>query len=107
VIETILGYMAKHVEEILTLGPSETKGVFKQHSIAVVLHSKKVSLYIDGQNVDSSKVYWWPKKDVALLRGSIKDSDKRHVVEVYGISGLRRARIKLCVDGERIAGDAF
>jgi hypothetical protein len=49
----------------------------------------------------------WPRGDVALIRGSIREGDQIHVVEVYGRSGLFRAKIKICVNSKKIAGDEF
>lgn len=106
-ITELLSYLTHNIDGFLTRSPSETKCAFKKHPIAVILDNKKLSLYIDGQSVDTSRVYWRPKRDVALLRGAIKEGRKSHVVEVYGMSGFLRSNIKICVDGERLAGTEF
>jgi hypothetical protein len=103
----ILKLLSDGADEILTPSPFVTKGFYIGHAIEVLLDSKKISLYIDNSSVDVSQVYLWPKKDVALLRGFIKDGDRTHTVKVYGQNGLVRGRIKICVDDEWIAGDKF
>ena len=88
--------------------PYEYKGIFEGHQIAVRLSSKELKLYIDGKGVDSVRPFIWPKRDVALVRGVIKSGQQAHVVEVHGRSTiLRRPKIKISVDSEKIAGDDF
>jgi hypothetical protein len=86
----------------------EYKGTYKGHPIAVHLSSRDLKLYIDGESVDSVPPLRWLRKDVALVRGAIKEGESVHIVEIYGRSMfIRRPKIKICVDGERIAGDTF
>jgi hypothetical protein len=87
--------------------PYEFKGAFKGHQVAVRLSSKELKLYIDGSGVDSVPPFTFPKKDVTLVRGPINDGEQVHIVEVYGRTGFRRPKIKICVDGQKIAGDDF
>ena len=75
----------KLVGEFLSYStPYECKGIFEGHQIAVRLSSKELKLYIDGEAVDSVPPFIWPKRDVALVRGVIKDGQQVHVVEVHG-----------------------
>jgi hypothetical protein len=101
----------KHFRElldtILTPSPKAVKGTFMNHTIEVMLTERKVVLYIDNKRVDSSRVYLYPDSDVALLRANISSDKKSHLVNVYGKSGLFSASLKICVDGERIAGEEF
>jgi hypothetical protein len=101
--------LAKTVGDYVTyITPWEYKGTYKGHQIAVRLSSKELKLYIDGESVDSVPPFNWPRKDVALVRGAIKEGELVHIVEIYGRSTfVRRPKIKICVDGERIAGDTF
>lgn len=90
------------------LSPWEIKSVFKGHQIAAWLSARELKLYIDGQVVDSVKPFLWPRKEVALIRGSVKEGDQIHIVEVYGRSGLLRwPKVKICIDNKQIAGDEF
>jgi hypothetical protein len=95
------------IDEFLNPRASETRGEFKGREIVVGLTSDLVSLYIDGRSVDSKRPLLLPQRDVAILRGPIEVSDSHHLVEVFGQSGLLRAKIKICVDGNKIAGDDF
>jgi hypothetical protein len=87
--------------------PWEFKGTFKGHQVAVRLSSKELKLYIDGSGVDSVPPFSFPKKNVTLVRGPIKHGKALHLVEVYGRTGFFRPKIKICVDGQKIAGDDF
>jgi hypothetical protein len=99
-------YLQK-IEDFFNYSPSTIIGNFNGHDVEVSWDSKKISLYIDGQIAESSRVYLWPSKDSVLLRGVISEGQNKHVVRVYGISGLLKASIKICVDGKRIAGEDF
>lgn len=94
------------LEEISDPTPLETKGTFNGHQIAVRLSATELKLYVDGQIADAVKPSLMPRRDVALVRGSIKDGARIHVVEVYGRSSFR-PKIKICVNGEKLAGDDF
>ncbi len=63
-----------------------------------------VVLYIDGEIADTNLEFFGLNSKAALLRGAITDHGQRHLVEVYGRSIWRR-RLKICVDGTKIAGD--
>jgi hypothetical protein len=86
----------------------ETKCVFEGHQVAVRITYQEVKLYIDGVKVDSSKTSVFPERDIAFVRGAIKGGDRTSIVEVYGQSAWwGRPKIKICVDGQKIAGDEF
>jgi hypothetical protein len=104
---SILKLLGDGGDEIFIPSPFVTKGFYIGHEIEVFLDYKKICLYIDNASVDVSKVYLWPKKDVVLLRGFIKDVNRTHTVKFYGQNGLVRGRIKICVDDEWIAGEKF
>jgi hypothetical protein len=104
---SILKLLGDGADEIFIPSPFVTKGFYIAHEIEVFLDYKKICLYIDNASVDVSKVYLWPKKDVVLLRGFIKDVNRTHTVKFYGQNGLVRGRIKICVDDEWIAGEKF
>jgi hypothetical protein len=95
------------IDELLNAGPIEVKTRFYEAKIAVRLDSKEIKLYVDGKSVDTAKVSFFPKRNVALLRHEIKRDNVGHEVEVFGKSGFFRAKIKICVNGIRIAGDDF
>jgi hypothetical protein len=106
-IDGILRYLQENVEDFFNYGPSTIMGNFNGHDVEVSLDFKKMSLYIDGQIAESSRVYLWPRKDSVLLRGVISEGQNKHFVHVYGRSGLLKASIKICVDGKRVAGEDF
>jgi hypothetical protein len=66
--------------------PYETKGIFKEHQIAVRLSLDEIKLYIDGQGVDAvgRATVLNPRRDVALVRGSIKEGEHNYIIEVFG-----------------------
>ena len=45
--------------------------------------------------------------DSPIMRGQIVDGDKVHVVEVYARSGLFRVKLRIHIDGKKVAGDDF
>jgi hypothetical protein len=105
--DVIVHYLRENIENFVNYSPSSTAGNYNGHIVEVSLDFKKISLYIDGQLVETSRVYLWPSKESALLRGVINEGRSKHIVHVYGMSGLFRASIKICVDGKRIAGEDF
>ena len=63
-------------------------------------------LYIDGKVVDSnseSLVF----SNTPIMRGVIQEGDKAHIVEVYARSGLFRVKLRMHIDGRRVAGEDF
>jgi hypothetical protein len=103
----IVDYLTSTIDDILNGGPTTITGRFGRHEIAVSLDSKKITLYIDGESVETSRVYLWPKKDAALLRGAITERGKKHLIHVYGMSGFIKPKIKICLDNKYIAGEDF
>ena len=63
-----------------------------------------VKLYIDGEIADTGLEFFGASSKAPFLRGSIIDQSHRHVVEVYARS-MWRTKLKICVDGTKIAGD--
>jgi hypothetical protein len=91
----------------------ELKADFLGHQIAVHFSANflaKISaeskLYIDGKVEDTSKDIV-AFANAALLRGSITENGKVHVVEIYARSGLFTTKWKIVVDGQWLAGDRF
>ncbi len=92
----------------------EVKADFDGHQIAVrnswgpALSFKSLNtelrLYIDGKVVDSNTELFSITRKSAYLRGNIEISGQFHIVEVY-VRALIRTKIKICVDGKKIAGD--
>ncbi|HEY8033490.1 MAG TPA: hypothetical protein VIF02_14255 [Methylocella sp.] len=95
------------IDQFLWPRARETKCEFEGHMIAVGLMPEEVTLYVDGNKVDSKKPLLLPRRDVAILRGPTQVGDSRCLVEVFAQSGFLGAKIKICVDGNRIAGDDF
>jgi hypothetical protein len=106
-LNEFLDFMKSNIEIILSPSPSAITGRFSGHEIIVSFDHKKMCLYIDNELAESTRTYLWPQKDAALLRGAIKEGEVKHMIHVYGRSSLLKAKIKICVDGERIAGDDF
>jgi hypothetical protein len=63
-----------------------------------------MKLYIDGEIADTNLEFLGIGSKAALLRGAITDEGQRHVVEVYG-RAIWRTKLKICVDGTKIAGE--
>jgi hypothetical protein len=66
----------------------------------------ETKLYLDGKLVDSTNDLIL-LSSAALLRARIEEQGKCYDVEVYARAGWLKNLIKLCIDGERIAGDNF
>ncbi len=61
-------------------------------------------LYVDGEVVDTnSDAFSW-SSNVPVLRGRLKKGNKVHVIEVFA-RAILRIKLKICIDGEKIAGD--
>jgi hypothetical protein len=64
-------------------------------------------LYIDGKVVDTNKDVL-ALSDTPIMRGGVTDeSGKIHVVEVFARSGLVRVKLRIHVDGQKVAGEDF
>jgi hypothetical protein len=64
----------------------------------------ETKLYVDGEVVDSyGQLLGWSAK-VPLLRGSIKEEGKVHIIEVYARFKFR-FQGKICIDGKKVTGD--
>jgi len=63
-------------------------------------------LYIDGKVADTNSETL-AVSDSPIMRGQIVDGDKVHVVEVYARSGLFRVKLRIHIDGKKVAGDDF
>lgn len=64
-------------------------------------------LLIDGKVVDLTKAWILSPKSALVLQTSLDQDKDRYVVTVYAKASLFRNLLKLCVNGERIAGDDF
>jgi hypothetical protein len=98
----------------------EVKADFRGHQIAVrnsvgwsfpgIWPSADNRLYIDGKQVDTNADAIILSTKVPVMRGSIVEGGKTHVVEVYmNQRDLRRfyAKIRIDVDGAKVGGDDF
>jgi hypothetical protein len=63
-------------------------------------------LYIDGKVADTNSETL-AVSDSPIMRGQIVDGAKVHVVEVYARSGLFRVKLRIHIDGKKVAGDDF
>ncbi len=68
--------------------------------------SSSAKLYIDGDLRDASSANWVGGSR-PLLSGSVQQGNRRSVIEVYCKSTLFTVKIKICADGNWIAGDNF
>jgi hypothetical protein len=64
-------------------------------------------LLIDGKVVESTKDWILLPKSTLLLQACLNDDNNKYVVTVYAKATWLKNLLKLCVDGERIAGDEF
>jgi hypothetical protein len=63
-------------------------------------------LYIDGKVADTNSETL-AVSDSPIMRGQIVEGDKVHVVEVYARSGLFRVKLRIHIDGKKVAGEDF
>ncbi len=64
-------------------------------------------LYIDGEVADTNKDTF-AFSAAPIMRGRIVDGDgKPHVIEVFGRSGLFRVKLRMHIDGRKVAGEDF
>jgi hypothetical protein len=64
-------------------------------------------LYIDGEVVDTNTESFAFSK-APIMRGRIVDQQNNpHVVEVYARSGLIRVKLRIHIDGKKVAGEDF
>jgi hypothetical protein len=103
----VFNYFTTLFDDALFPSPIAIKHLFAEHVIEAVLTRKDLALFIDNNRVDTSDVYLQPSQDTALLRGSISVGNRLHLVDVYGRSGMFKPSLKLCIDGEWVAGDRF
>lgn len=61
-------------------------------------------LFIDGRLVDTNSALTSVSKKAPLLTGIVVIGTSTHQVEVF-IRAIFRVRMKICVDGRKIAGD--
>jgi hypothetical protein len=64
-------------------------------------------LLVNGEVINSTKTWIVSPKSTLLLQSHIETSEGKRTVTVYARSALLRNMLKVCVDGERIAGDNF
>jgi len=106
-VSELLHQVNDQIDYFLTPSPREVKCRYKGHAIAVVLDAQKISLFVDAKQEADSHLYLRPRKDASLLRAELKEGSKSHLIEVYGMSGFFKPRIKICIDNKRVAGDRF
>ena len=63
-------------------------------------------LYIDGKVVDTNTDVF-ALSQTPIMREAIDEGGKIHVVEVYARSGLFRVKLRIHVDGKKLAGEDF
>jgi hypothetical protein len=91
------------------MAAKELEADFRGHRI-VVRNSwsfslkTEATLSIDGRVVDTNPKTFSLSPSVPVLRGAIASPGREDVVEVF-IRSVVRTRIKICVNGTKIAGD--
>ncbi len=95
---------------------TECKAEFSGHQIAArnswgLTFSLKAltgenRLYIDGKVVDTNSEVV-ALSNTPIMRGSFVDGDKTHIVEVFAKSGWFRVKLRIHVDGQKVAGEDF
>ena len=64
-------------------------------------------LYIDGKVVDTNTGAF-ALSNTPIMRGSITDDEgKIHIVDVYARSGWTRVKLRVHIDGQKVAGENF
>jgi hypothetical protein len=104
---SLLKYTRDTIDDLFVWSPTSVKCRFLEHTVEAVLTAREITLFIDNNRVASSKVYLYPSTDTALLRGNIRSGDRLHLIDVYGKSGIFSASLKICINGERVAGAQF
>jgi hypothetical protein len=92
----------------------EVKTEFRGHQIAarnvwgpavsLKVMWTEMRLYIDGELADTASDAVSFNKEVAILRGKFDVDGRPHIVEIYAFSSWT-VRMKICIDGEKVAGD--
>jgi len=64
-------------------------------------------LYVDGKVVDTCAPTF-ALSNTPVMRGSITDdAGKVHIIEVYARSGWTRVKLRIHIDGQKVAGEDF
>ena len=63
-------------------------------------------LYIDGKVVDTN-TETFALSNTPIMRGAIQEGDKTHIIEVFARSGLLRVKLRMHIDGLKVAGEDF
>jgi hypothetical protein len=64
-------------------------------------------LYVDGETVDTNTDAF-ALSTAPIMRGRIVDGDGHpHVVEVFARSGMLRVKLRIHIDGRKVAGEDF
>jgi hypothetical protein len=63
-------------------------------------------LYIDGEPVDKNTDLF-ALSSAPIMRGKIVENGKVHIVEVFARSGWLRVKLRIHVDGQKVAGEDF
>ena len=63
-------------------------------------------LYIDGEQVDLNTDAMALSAS-PIMRGRITEGGRAHIVEVFARSGLWRVKLRIHVDGQKVAGEDF
>jgi hypothetical protein len=108
-----VGYVLIWIAEEAIMPEKELSAKFGVHDIVVrnawTITSDgedktRITLSIDGRVVDSTRRATMLGTRVPILRGTIHGNGKTYVVEVFA-RAILRVRVRLCVDGRKIAGD--
>jgi hypothetical protein len=64
-------------------------------------------LYIDGKVVDTN-TDTFALSNAPIMRGSISDeANNVHIVEVFARSSWTRVKLRIAIDGKKVAGEDF
>ena len=97
------------VEDPPGMAVKELEADFRGHRIVVrnswsLTLETEATLSINGKVVDTNLNLLSMRRNVPILRGVIAADGRNDVVEVF-IRAVVRTRIKICVNGTKIAGD--
>jgi hypothetical protein len=95
-------------DQVMGFLTTQVRHEFEGHQILVVhQESAGIKLYIDGEVKDTLPDETWNfSRRIAVLSGRIDINGKAYVVEVFR-KGNFFTRLKICIDGVRVAGSLF
>ncbi|MDN3646693.1 hypothetical protein QWY75_10825 [Pontixanthobacter aestiaquae] len=85
---------------------NEVRAEISGHQVRVANYVNSAKLYIDGDCRDTFEELFSLGREPSLS-ASISDTPRPTLVEVFLKTGLLKVKIKICANGQFVAGDNF